>query len=396
MRTSLTPTAITAAINDAKKGMVKPINDPTTPGLNLRVGARGATWTWLGRDKQGRVRRFPLGRYPHIGLAEARRLARAMSYNAPQGADPIRDARAARMKTPVGHTLADLLQLYGQQGNPGKSWHTQMRAQVERVFRPHLATPLATLKVGALQMTADGYAKPKSASFGVRCLLTVLRWAAMPSRGYVGRDMLDLRASAPPPSRDRVLSREELAKLLPVLHASKSVYAPALRLILLTATRKGEVTAAKWQDVNLAANTWTLPATKNGTVHTIPLSRQASALLRGLQPGEADPEGLVFANSGNGPLTAWDEATDTIQAASGTTGWQRHDLRRTAATLMGEMGVAAHVIESALNHADVHSPLASVYNRSRYRAEVADALQKLADALDGIETGGAEVIRLHG
>lgn len=396
MRTSLTPTAITAAINDAKKGMVKPINDPTTPGLNLRVGARGATWTWLGRDKAGHVRRFGLGRYPHVGLAEARRLARAMSYNAPQGADPIRDARAARMKTPVGHTLADLLQLYGRQADVAKSWDSQMRAQIERVFRPHLDTALATLKVGALQLTVDDHPKPKSASFGARCLLTVLRWAAMPSRGYVGRDMLDLLPKAPRPSRDRVLSREELAKLLPVLHASKSVYAPALRLILLTATRKGEVTAAKWQDVNLAANTWTLQATKNGTQHVIPLSRQAGALLRGLQPAQADPEGLVFSNSGGGALSAWDEATDTIQAASSTEGWQRHDLRRTAATLMGEMGVAAHVIESALNHADVHSPLASVYNRSRYRAEVAAALQQLADALDGIEHGGAEVIRLRG
>ena len=125
------------------------------------------------------------------------------------------------------------------------------------------------------------------------------------------------------------------------------------------------MTAAKWQDVNLAANTWTLQATKNGTQHVIPLSRQAGALLRGLQPAQADPEGLVFSNSGGGALSAWDEATDTIQAASSTEGWQRHDLRRTAATLMGEMGVAAHVIESALNHADVHSPLASVYNRSR-------------------------------
>jgi integrase len=397
MRTTLTPTVISAAIRAARAGeIVKAINDPTTTGLNLRFGKKGASWTWVGRDREGRVRRFYLGRYPKIGLAEARRLARDMTHDAPRGADPVRDARAsrARMRAPVGHTLADLLSLYGEQANVAKSWAPQMRPQIERVFQPHLATSLAALTVGALQMTVDRHPKPKSASFGVRCLLTVFRWAVAPGRAYVDRDLLGLLTSAPKPSRDRVLSREELAKLLPMLRTSDSSYATALRLILLTAVRRSEVTAARWQDVNLTAGTWTLPVTKGGTIHVVPLSRQAGALLRGLQPSLPDPEGFVFSNSGGRPLTGWEAATKALQTASGTEGWTRHDLRRTAATLMGEMGTPAHVVEAALAHADVHSRLASVYNRSRYRPEVADALQRLADALDGIEQGGAEVIRL--
>lgn len=397
MRTALTPTAITAAIRAARAGApTKAINDPITPGLNLRVSKKRTTWTWVGRDAQGRVRRFSLGRYPHVGLAEARRLAREIGHDAPRGADPIRDARAerARMKAPIGHTLADLLRVYGEQGNVAKSWGPQMRPQIERVFRPHLDTALAALRVGDLQLTIDSHPKPKSASFGARCLLTVLRWAAAPGRAYVDRDLLGLLTSAPKPSRDRVLSREELARLLPALRASDSAYAPALRLILATACRRGEVTAAKWQDVNFTAGTWTLPTTKNGQQHVVPLSRQASALLRSLQPAQADPKGFVFSTSARRPLTAWEAATDTLQATSGTEGWTRHDLRRTAATLMGEMGVPAHVIEAALNHTDVHSRLASIYNRSRYRAEVAAALQRLADVLDGIEQGAAAIVRL--
>ena len=191
-----------------------------------------------------------------------------------------------------------------------------------------------------------------------------------------------------------MLSREELGKLLPAIRASDSAYAAALRLILLTACRRGEVTAAKWQDINLTAGTWTLPETKNGTQHVIPLSRQASALLRAVQPAQPDPEGLVFATSAGRSLTAWDAATDTLQAASGTEGWTRHDLRRTAATMMGELGVTPDTIEAALNHVSIHSALAATYNKSRYRPQVADALQRLADALDGIEQGGAEIVRL--
>ena len=52
------------------------------------------------------------------------------------------------------------------------------------------------------------------------------------------------------------------------------------------------------------------------------------------------------------------------------------------------------IIEAALNHVSIHSALAATYNKSRYRPQVADALQRLADALDGIEQGGAEIVRL--
>jgi integrase len=400
MRTTLTPTKINAAIKAATTtARIIVLNDPIAPGLNIRVGSRSASWTWLGRDPTGRVRRFLLGRWPHVGLAEARRRARRMTDDVQRGVDPVVERRARRTTGKAaassGHTLAGLLDLYGRQvGKDVKSWAPQMEPQIRRVFRAHLETSLANLSVGALQMTVDGHEKPKSAAFGLRCLLIVLRWATAPGRGYVDRAVLDLRTSAPKPSRDRVLSRDELAKLLPVLRASDSPYADAMKLILLTATRRSEIASARWQDIAYGA--WTLPSTKNGQQHVIPLSRQASALLRGLQPVQEDPLRFVFTTSSNGPLTAWEAATERLQEASGTEGWTRHDLRRTAATLMGEMGVMPDVIEAALNHVTIHSQIATVYNKSRYRPEVAAALQKLADALDGIEQGGAEVIALPG
>jgi hypothetical protein len=62
---------------------------------------------------------------------------------------------------------------------------------------------------------------------------------------------------------------------------------------------------------------------------------------------------------------------------------------------MGELGTDPHVIEAALGHVTVHSGLASIYNRSRYRQQVAAALQQLADALDGIEVGAGEIVSLR-
>jgi integrase len=96
---------------------------------------------------------------------------------------------------------------------------------------------------------------------------------------------------------------------------------------------------------------------------------------------EADGD-LVFAVKGGGPLHNWDRETKAIHAASQTKGWTRHDLRRTGATLLGDLGETPDIIEAALNHVSIRSTLAATYNRSRYRPQVAAALQKLADQLD--------------
>jgi hypothetical protein len=222
----LTPAAIAAAL---RTGKTSELNDAGEPGLNLRVGQRSASWSWKGRDMHGRVRRFGLGRYPQVGLAEARRRARALADAVRRGADPVAEARARRAAraAPKGHTLADLFALYARQvGAEIKSW-PDMAKHAQRVFKAHLTTQLSALTLGALQMTVDAHPRPKSAAYAVRCLSPLLRWASAPGRGYVGRTLLDLKASAPRPVRQRVLGREELRALLPVLRerASDDVYA---------------------------------------------------------------------------------------------------------------------------------------------------------------------------
>jgi hypothetical protein len=96
MRVTLTETLIDAAIREARTGKVIVLNDPVAPSLNIRVGSRSASWTWLGRDPAGRVRRFLLGRWPHVKLAEARRRARRMTDDVQRGIDPVAERRSRR------------------------------------------------------------------------------------------------------------------------------------------------------------------------------------------------------------------------------------------------------------------------------------------------------------
>ena len=400
MRVRLTETAITAATKRAAAaGVREELADDGMRGLRLRVTPAGArTWVWGGRDQDGRARRFVLGNHPAMGISEAREAAGAMRGKVQRdGADPAADARRKRAQARDAEagigTLAALLDHYGAKaGGNLKSW-TDCRRRIGHVFAAFLAKPLATLKAEELQLAADAHPSTQSAAAAVRYIRPVLKWAAQ--RRYVAAGVAVLQPPATVARRDRVLSREELAALLPALSKSASPYARAIRFMLWTLARREEVGRARWRDVNLDAATWTIPATKNGQPHVVPLPKQALAFLTSIKPNDAERDTLVFGNSAGGPLVNWDREAKVIMTVSDTAGWTRHDLRRTGATMLGDMGELPDIIEAALNHVAIRSPLAATYNRSRYRPQVATALQRLADALDGIEAGGAEVIPMR-
>ena len=399
MATRLTDTAIQAAAKRvAADGKRLDLSDAALPGLRLRLTPSGVkSWVLACRDTLGRMRRFPLGEYPGLGISEARDAARTMRVEVRKGADPVAEARHKRLigreaQDGIG-TLAALLDLYGaKHGATLKSW-PECRRRIDGVFAHHIKRPLAALKAPGLQLTADAHKSAQSAAAAVRYVRPVLKWAA--KRGYVPAETAVLHPPATVQRRDRVLSREELAALLPVLAASDRPYAAALRFMLLTLARREEVGQASWRAIDLDAGTWTIAETKNGRPHVVPLSRQAIDLLRARRPDKPKATALVFATSTGSAMANWDKETKALQASSGTDGWTRHDLRRTGATMLGDMGELPDIIEAALNHTAIHSQLAATYNRSRYRPQVAAALQRLADALDGIEQGAGEVVPMR-
>jgi integrase len=337
------------------------------------------------------MRRFTIGPYPTKGLSDARSEARALHVRVKQdGADPTAERRRDRAlgeaaKLGAG-TLAGLLDLYERQkGSALRTW-PEYRRRIEVVFKPLLRQPLTALTVGDIQLRADAYEATHAAA-AVRYLRPILKWAAAPGRGYVELPLTLIHPPATVQRRRRVLSRDELAALLPVLRASDRPFAAALRFMLLSLCRHEEACGARWRDVDWQAGTWTIPETKNGQPHVVPLSRQAIDLLRDRRPAEPDPDALIFATRSGAALINWDRETKRLHDASRTGGWHRHDLRRTGATMLGEMGELPDIVEAALNHVSIRSDLAATYNRARYRPQVAAALQRLADALDGIEAG---------
>jgi integrase len=230
---------------------------------------------------------------------------------------------------------------------------------------------------------------PIAANRILTAIKTLFVWA-------VGRDII---AASPAmmvkkPSleraRERILTDEEIAALW---RACDEVGYPAgdfAKVLLLTGQRRSEVAGMTWAELDLEHRVWNLPAsrTKNARAHTVPLSPQAIDVLRARPM--VGPGGFVF-GTGSGPLTAFSRAKDAIDAAitpEPGIGWRLHDLRRTAATGMHEIGVASHIVEAVLNHQSGHrGGVAGVYNHAGYANEKRAALGAWAETVQAIVEG---------
>jgi integrase len=182
---------------------------------------------------------------------------------------------------------------------------------------------------------------------------------------------------ADPTPRDRVLSNDELVAIWNAVGADDD-YGRIIRLLMLLGARAGEVGGLRWSEIDLDAGTWTLPAerSKNKRSHTIALPPAALAIISAVPQTTRDH--LFGSRAGTG-FTSWPWYKQQLDRglAGAVKPWRVHDIRRTVATGMADIGVEPHIIEATLNHHSGHrSGIAGVYNRSTYERAVKAALAR--------------------
>jgi integrase len=152
---------------------------------------------------------------------------------------------------------------------------------------------------------------------------------------------------------------------------------------MLTGQRVLEIAALRWSEIDLSRNLISLPAErcKNHRPHDIPIAGTVRQLIE-TQP-KRDGIDLVFGHDGGvfGSFSihkiALDKHIAEFNGGKPIPAWVLHDLRRTCATGMAEIGVQPHVIEAVLNHISGHKRgIAGIYNRAQYGAEKAQALAR--------------------
>ena len=365
--------------------------DGYVPGLRIRILPNGTkTWSLNIRDSKGVRRRFDVG--AKLGLAEARKKAEALRRAVREGADPTAQRRAARQRSQAARegigTLRALLGMYYTKG-PGSDRRRAGRDKqlLQTVFARALDKSMHDLDDTELQLIVDGWQSPATGSLAVRLIRPCLKWAA--KRGYAPPKLAILEQPKTVSKRERVLTTDELKSIWPHLNGTRG---NVIKWLLWTGCRLGEATALPWNEID--GNRWILPAarTKNGRQRVIPLPHQAMELLAALGPRQ--PDALIFASTGGRALSNWDKSTKTLHALSGTTGWHRHDLRRSVATMLGDLGFPPHVIGAVLGHANIAEGATAIYARSRYLPEHREALQALANEIDRIVADSDNVLQL--
>jgi integrase len=170
----------------------------------------------------------------------------------------------------------------------------------------------------------------------------------------------------------------------------------ALKLLLVTGQRRGELSKARWEHVNLDGALWIIPAanSKNGKEHKVPLSTLAVEHFQRLKTFSGTSDWVLPGVADDAPITerAITKAAERAQELIGIPHWVPHDLRRTAATQIAELGYPPHVVEKVLNH--TLQGVQAVYNQHDYLAEKRDALEAWANRLRAIFDPSYNVVPL--
>jgi integrase len=361
-------------------------------GLRIRDGRRTLVFQYKIGDQH---RRMNLGAVSAISFGKTRETAKDLYARVRLGQDPASEKAEARIK--AAETFAAVAARFLEykrtrlrpRSYPDVERHLLVHAkalhglQLAKIERRDIATVIAAVADNSGAVTGNRVRTSLSTFFS---------WAMM--YGLIEGNPVAGTARNREHSRERVLDPVELRAIWNNL--ADDHYGAIVKLLALTGQRAGEIAALRWSEIH--GNTVVLPSdrTKNHRVHVVPLSAAARAILEA-QPRRTNAAGrerdLIFGH-GEGAFSGWSKAKGELDARiTAVIGkplphWTPHDLRRTAATQMAELGVQPHVIEGVLNHVSGHrAGVAGIYNRASYEREKTIALDLWADRMMAIVEG---------
>jgi integrase len=367
------------SLPDGKSDLLVFDDDLAGFGLRLRSGGKR---TWIAQYRLGtKQRRLSLGSAAAIDADEARKRAKAALSKVTLGIDPQIEKNGARVQASVtiGSTAETYLSRWAETRLKPNNFAAECRylrghwSPLHEVAVQSVTRAMVAARLGQIASTKGPY----SANRARAALSAFYSWA-------IGEGLADANPvvgtnkAIDEESRDRVLTPKELSLVWRL--AGEWDYGAIVRLLILTGQRREEVGGMLWSEIDLGAAMWRIASerTKNARPHEVPLSAPALGVLRGLERREG--RAFVF-GSREGPFQGWSNAKvalDTRMSAElgrAPTPWRLHDIRRTGATRMADLGVQPHVIEAVLNHISGHKAgVAGVYNRATYAAEKRQAL----------------------
>ncbi len=370
-------------------------------GLAIRVSPTG-TKTWVSIYRfGGRLRRMTHGDFPYVGIADAHKahvaVRDAVKLNRDPGAEKA-NLKHAALLAPTFNELADEFFRKENRLRP------RTKIEYQRILGKDVFPAWERLKAENITRRDVTLLLDKVAARGgiqANRTLAVIRrlfnWG-IEEGIFEANPASHVKAPAQENRRDRVLSPSEVARFWVVMEETNMSDAirRALKLILVTAQRPGEVVQLNWADID---GDWlTIPAarSKNRIAHRVYLTHTAKDLLG--SPGE----GFVFPRMEGKPyyVDALSKAVRNnrdIFETVGITPFTPHDLRRTAGTMISAGGASRETLKAILNHVD--RDVTAIYDRHGYDDEKKRTLSKLSRQIENLISDkgkGGEVVELRG
>jgi len=349
-------------------------------GLYIKVLPNSRSWVYRYMSG-GKAHKVGLGPYPVVTLAQAREKAADAQRLRARGQDPL---AVKRDSTPVVMTFKRAAEDYidakkAGWRNDGKS-AAQWSGSLQPAYRKFGTLPVASIKASHIVAVLRPIwnRTPESAARLRGRIENVLDYAiAHGSRDSENPARIRiLKHLLPQQRREKghfaAMPHAEVAEFMRALKGEQGVGAIALRFVILTAARSGEVRGMTWDEVDLDAKVWTVPATrmKAGTVHRVPLSEPALALLRPLKELGRGP--LVF--EGMKRNTPMSDMTLTATLRRMGCGYTAHGFRSSFRDWCGDVGQPREIAELALAH-----KLGNAVEQAYFRSDVFARRVKLMD-----------------
>ena len=334
--------------------------DTKTPGFGVRQHPSGKlTFLYQGRIN-GHEFKKKLGEYPSVTPERAREIVDEIKANGVLGRDLIADNRKkaeaeATVKAAI-LTIEMLIEQFKATRFVTKRPSSQAEdlRRIENTILPALAGKDAkTITRAELDLLHKSMKdRPYEANRTLALLHTIFAPAALD--GLIRFNPAAGIQRFPESKRERYLTDDEAARVADAIdfhHTDYSETVSAIRLLMLTGSRRNEVLAAKWEDIDLAKSVWSRP-TRKTTPDRVPLNEAAVAVLHDLQDLTGRYTGDVFSLTLEGRITALKRVWRSIGLQAGIS-MRLHDLRHNFASVLASRKVPILVLSKLLGHASI-------------------------------------------
>jgi len=370
--------------------------DTLVKGFALRVTPKGAKAFVLDYRIKRRQRRITIGAYPDWTVVAARATAKEMKREVDLGRDPVGERHAER----AAPSVKDLWSKYKSDHLPRKAPRTQ--ADEFSMWTKLILPELGMLKVGDVthadvealhrKITID-----RGTPIRANRTIEVLRHAfnlAIRWKWRLDNPSTGIRRNQEE-RRTRYLSQAELARLAKALaEHPEETSANAIRLLMLTGARRGEVLNAMWNMFDLSTGVWTKPSahTKQRKVHRVPLSAPALQLLTEIK--RTSSSDYVFpGKSLDRPLTDIKKTWTSICNNAGIKDARVHDLRHSFASILVSRGASLPLIGALLGHTQVATTARYAH---LYDEPLREAAEMVGSMIEPLKSVSAKIDRTEG